>query len=142
MKTSTNNNKKISRQDNPFRVLGIAMIVDQRGIGARMIARYPSQQPATPDHTYNNTESSEEHGQNNKFSNDDLFFSLTSRQIEKLFRTKKSLCGQPMTLTVNGTVFCCRAILMHNDEDATAEETVETTNQLELFRYATRQSQI
>ena len=76
---------KIPRQDNPFRVLGIALIVDQRGIGANMVARYPTQ-PSSPINQNDDQE----------YSNDDLFFTLTAFQMAKLFRTKKSLANKPM----------------------------------------------
>ena len=46
---------------------------------------------------------------------EELFFTLSSRQMAKLFRPKHSLCGQPMTLSVGGTVFCFRAVLMGSD---------------------------
>jgi hypothetical protein len=41
----------------------------------------------------------------------DLFFDLPARVISKLFRPKRPLCGQPLTLNVSGTTFCCRAEL-------------------------------
>jgi hypothetical protein len=128
-------------QENPFRVLGIAMIVDQRGVGAHLVARYPTQ-PSVP--SPQGLDSSSTRGstpmeqdddetdpsankptKNSKNNEDDLFFTLTPRQMAKLFRTKKTLCGQPMTLNVNGTVFCCRAILMQDEE--TAPNTATTT---------------
>ena len=37
-------NKVSKKQKNPVRVLGIALIVDQKGTGARMLARYPTSQ--------------------------------------------------------------------------------------------------
>lgn len=86
------------------------MVVDQRGIGARMVARYPTQPPDTPDAS----------------KNEDIFYTLTPRQMAKLFRTKKSLCGQPMTLSVNSTVFCCRAILMESEESPSQEDSGTT----------------
>jgi hypothetical protein len=101
---------KILRQDNPFRVLGIAMIVDQKGIGARMVARYPTQ------------------GSDEQAGKEDIFYKLTPRQMAKLFRTKKSLCGQPMTLSVNSTVFCCRAILMEGDESGSVDDNSSNNN--------------
>lgn len=49
----------------------------------------------------------------NSSANDsiDLFFDLPARVISKLFRPKRPLCGQPLTLNVSGTTFCCRAEL-------------------------------
>lgn len=77
--------------DCPFHVLGIALVVDEIGKGARLGFRYP----VTPSD-----------------SGDDLFFSLPPRLMAKLFRPKKPLCQQPMTISVGETVFCCRAIIM------------------------------
>jgi hypothetical protein len=89
-------NEDDSRQDSsPFSVIGIALVVDQRGKGARMVLRYPTSPVQLED--------------------EDIFFRLESRQMAKLFRPKPSLCGQPMTLSVGGTVFCCRAVLMQDD---------------------------
>ena len=124
--------------DSSFRVLGVAMIVDQRGVGARMVARYPIQ-PPSPSFTGNSGDFSTEETRNSDemMAQDDLFFELTSRQMSKLFRTKKSLCGRPMTLAVNGTVFCSHAVLMGVEENGGDENagasTVGKKNQLELF---------
>jgi hypothetical protein len=92
-------NKNSNRDpQSPFHVLGIALVVDEIGKGARLAFRYP----VSP--TVENT--------------DDLFFTLPSRVMAKLFRPKKPLCGQPMTISVGGTVFCCRAILMDDDDNS------------------------
>lgn len=96
----------------PFRVLGIALVLDQLGREARMAFRYPTSvnsgtNPSEAPH------SSTRHGIK---GNDELFFTLSSRQMAKLFRPKHSLCGQPMTLSVGGTVFCFRAVLMGEPE--------------------------
>ena len=80
--------------DSPFRVLGVAVVVDLKGKGARTVVRYPTG-PLVQDST-----------------TEDLFFRLHSRQIAKLFRPKPALCGQPMTLSIGRTVFCSLAILM------------------------------
>lgn len=88
----------------PFRVLGIALVLDQLGKEARMAFRYPS-----------GTNPSEANSKHSK-SSEELFFTLSSRQMAKLFRPKRSLCGQPMTLSVGGTVFCFRAVLMGEPE--------------------------
>ena len=71
----------------PFYVIGIALVVDEIGKAARLAFRYP----VTP--TVENA--------------DDLFFALPSRVMAKLFRPKKPLCGQPMTISIVETVFCC-----------------------------------
>ena len=79
----------------PFRVLGIALVVDQLGKGSKLSFRYPAS-PLTEE-------------------TEDLFFRLPARQMAKLFRPKATLCGQPMTLSVGGTVFCCYAVLMEDN---------------------------
>ncbi len=45
---------------------------------------------------------------------DNIFFTLPPSAMAKLFRTKPALCGQPMTLLVGGTVFCCRSVLLNH----------------------------
>jgi hypothetical protein len=118
----------------PLRVLGVAMIVDHRFSGARMLARYPTRPPLT--HEFKTTPSKvvaagygpsknnprpiddcvdDDHRYDAQ--KDELFFTLTPRQMAKLFRTKKALCGQPMTLRVNRTVFCCHAVLLDTADD-------------------------
>ena len=103
--TGTANNDKGGAA--PFRVLGIALVLDQLGNEARMAFRYPTSVNSS------GTESPPRHGIK---GNDELFFTLSSRQMAKLFRPKHSLCGQPMTLSVGGTVFCFRAVLMGEPE--------------------------
>ena len=105
-------------QDTPYRVLGVALVVDQRGSGAELVARYPTQPPESASRSDDlSPEEQQQQGHQAKDSSDDnLFFTLTPRQMAKLFRTKKTLCGNPMTLNVNGTVFCCRAVLMQGDD--------------------------
>ena len=81
MNTSSQENhraaaSKTLRQENPFRVLGVAMIVDQRGIGARLVARYPIQ-PSTPMKHKEPGHDDTPHVHDEDHSNDDLFFTLT-----------------------------------------------------------------
>jgi hypothetical protein len=103
----------------PFRVLGIALVAERMGAGARMIFRYPTAPLAG--------------------ITEDLFFQIPPHQLAKLFRPKPALCGQPMTLSVGGTVFCCRAVLMEDNPEAKAREedmnttTTENKNSLHLF---------
>lgn len=122
--------KAPKKSKNPLRVLGIALIVDQKGTGARMLARYPTSQASVKidedeDHEnglfsdphrngYDELEDDEGNGDDRRRGrgDDDLFFTLTARQMAKLFRTKRSLCNQPMTLRVNKTIFCCHAVLL------------------------------
>ncbi len=106
-----------------FRVLGIALVVDQIGKGAQMVLRYPvgfeEQQQVVV------TDGDEDDDDQNDLRDYELFFQMSPRVMAKLFRPKKSLCGQPMTLSVGGTVFCCRAVLLeHNDEVDTSANSV------------------
>jgi hypothetical protein len=86
----------------PYKILGIVLVVDEIGHGARMAVRYPCSGTAAAAHTTTN--------------NDDLFYTLSHRQMAKLFRPKPALCNQPMTLSVGGTVFCCCAALIDTDD--------------------------
>ena len=138
--------------DSPFRVLGIALVAEEVGKGARTVFRYPAQPPpASSSGTARNRSggdagmataseqdpwnvadpagasstnttsqpraSAQDNSNSNNSSNNEeeaagLFFSLPDRTVAKLFRPKPALCGQPMTLSVGGTVFCCRAVLL------------------------------
>ena len=80
----------------PFHVTGIAFVVEERGEGARLLLRYPVK----------------EEGLSSEDADANLFFTLPPRVMTKLFRPKKPLCGQPVTISVGGAVFCCRAILL------------------------------
>jgi hypothetical protein len=98
-------------ENSPFVVLGVALIVDQIGHGAHMALRYPITPPVDSDKT-----------------NDD-FFRLTPRQMAKLFRPKPPLCGQAMTLSIGGTLFCCCATLLSNETNVKANAyAVASTN--------------
>lgn len=160
--TASASASNLPRSDGPFRVVGVALVVDQRGVGARLVARYPTQ--ASEDSTARKRASAEstdttsaegedplqqaqqqqQQQTNEKNSSPatedsedaDLFFRLTARQMAKLFRTKKSLCGRPMTLAVNGTVFCCRPVLMNADDKTAGEDSnpnESQAGQLDLF---------
>lgn len=94
-----------------------------------MVARYPTQ----PSPVLKESECDEHNFDEEENADDDLFFSLTAFQMAKLFRTKRTLCGEPMTLTVNETVFCCRAVLLDTDEAMDEIPTSESKNQLVLF---------
>lgn len=128
-------------------VLGIGLIMEEVGKGARLVFRYPSSPPpffldyrrATDAEGEANGNNMAEHQalcnkspsnaskkksrpgpssadtSSNEFNNlsgsIDLFFDLPARVLSKLFRPKRPLCGQPLTLNVSGTTFCCRAEL-------------------------------
>lgn len=87
----------VSNSQCPFNVLGIALVVEEPGKGARLAFRYPVNSTSVESQV------------------DDLFFTLSPRIMAKMFRPKKPLCGQPMTISVGGTVFCCRATLLKDD---------------------------
>merc|ERR1712238_252856 len=49
----------------------------------------------------------------NGTEDDDLFFRLPPRAMAKLFRARTPMCGQqPTTLTVGGTIFCSKSVLL------------------------------
>ena len=131
----------------PFRVLGIALVIDQLGKEPCMAFRYPTSVdsgtansgssdgsvPATtgsPPYNAAGATSAGSHGASSRRS-EELFFTLSSRQMAKLFRPKHSLCGQPMTLSVGGTVFCFRAVLMGADPMPPESKGTANTNQPE-----------
>uniref|UniRef100_A0A7S4K842 Nitrogen permease regulator 3 n=1 Tax=Odontella aurita TaxID=265563 RepID=A0A7S4K842_9STRA len=119
----------------PFRVLGVALVVEEPGRGARLVFRYPSSPPPPPPPPPASTipvsaapppaaaadraASSAPHpspasptSHRHHHPSCELFFTLSPRAMAKLFRPKPPLCGQPMTLSVGGTVFCCHAVLL------------------------------
>jgi len=114
---STSGDERSFDWGRPFRVLGVALVVDQRGSGSKLVARYPTQPSTNPLSKISNDAATKQGTAQMKTTNtdNDLFFTLTARQMAKLFRTKKSLCGNPMTLSINGTIFCCRAVMMQDD---------------------------
>ena len=123
----------------PFRVLGIALVIDQLGREPKLAFRYPtsldsgtspSEKNATG--TYSSSavpgvHSSSPHTSSGS-SSEELFFTLPSRQMAKLFRPKHSLCGQPMTLSVGGVVFCFRAVLMGELESSNNNNTADNSS--------------
>merc|ERR1712161_100884 len=62
----------------------------------------------------------------NGTENDDLFFRLPPRAMAKLFRARTPMCGQqPTTLTVGGTIFCSKSVLLqqtHNQQQEQEQE--------------------
>jgi hypothetical protein len=97
---ASSDNHELS-DSSPFHVTGIAFVVEERGKGARLVLRYPVTEEGLP-------------SEDTKDSN--LFFTLPPRVMAKLFRPKKPLCGQPMTISVGGNVFCCRAVLLEEKD--------------------------
>jgi hypothetical protein len=116
-------------------VLGIGLVMEEAGKGARLVFRYPSapapiffnQSGGDINESTNEAPSSSSNkkgtvrvsstggSSDSEISADsnsiDLFFDLPARVMSKLFRPKRPLCGQPLTLNVSGTTFCCRAEL-------------------------------
>ena len=108
------------RSSKSVNVLGIALVVEEVGEGANLIFRYPTN--------------------NHDETNNNLFWTLSSKGMEKLFRTKSSLCGQPMTLLINDTIFCCQSVFLSSTEDnqsaaaaAVKEEENDLNNNLIMF---------
>ncbi|KAL9180892.1 hypothetical protein ACHAXT_009697 [Thalassiosira profunda] len=131
-------------------VLGIGLVTEELGKGARVAFRYPAAPPpeflaskggghrgeahaagnprgkagrsstksgGDAAATTDGSESSFDAPQNGSI---DLFFDLPARVLSKLFRPKRPLCGQPLTLNVSGTTFCCRAELFDSQNQAPA----------------------
>ena len=148
-------NAAAAADDSPFRVLGIALVAEEVGKGARLVFRYPAvapplaeagagggppppgigaerhpptsgseqQQQQQQDAAHNTGAAGAPPPQSAREDADeaaDLFFSLPDRTVAKLFRPKPALCGQPMTLSVGGTVFCCRAVELRREGGAAA----------------------
>ncbi|KAL3790945.1 hypothetical protein HJC23_004927 [Cyclotella cryptica] len=116
-------------------VLGIGLVMEEVGKGARLVFRYPASPPPyfmgcktrrtanasgesaqrpTPRSSKAQQKDDPSVGSNGASGSIDLFFDLPARVISKLFRPKRPLCGQPLTLNVSGTTFCCRAELFDN----------------------------
>jgi len=110
-RTGENASASVSSQSSTRRlgVLGIGLVMEEVGKGARLVFRYPSAPPfATRISSADGSSDSEISGDSNSI---DLFFDLPAKVMSKLFRPKRPLCGQPLTLNVSGTTFCCRAEL-------------------------------
>lgn len=138
-------------------VLGIGLIMEEVGKGARLVFRYPASPPPyflpippssedgikdpidnvnehhnlrgnkspntspTKKGEHNTTSSSTSDSTHGTSGSIDLFFDLTARVFSKLFRPKRPLCGQPLTLNVSGTTFCCRAELFDSQPSTIGE---------------------
>ncbi len=104
-------NASVSSQSSTRRlgVLGIGLVMEEVGKGARLVFRYPSAPPFAM--RMSSTDGSNDSEINTDSNSIDLFFDLPAKVMSKLFRPKRPLCGQPLTLNVSGTTFCCRAEL-------------------------------
>ena len=59
----------------------------------------------------------------NGTEDDDLFFRLPPRAMAKLFRARTPMCGQqPTTLTVGGTIFCSKSVLLQQSHHQQQEQ--------------------
>ena len=88
------------------RVLGIALVVEEVGKFSKLAFRYPPSPHKSSSQGGRDSKDSETH-------QDNIFFSLPPKVMAKLFRTKPALCGQPMTLSIDGTIFCCRSVILN-----------------------------
>lgn len=91
-------------------VLGIGLVMEEVGKGARLVFRYPSAPPFAM-RNISPTDGNSDSEISADSNSIDLFFDLPAKVMSKLFRPKRPLCGQPLTLNVSGTTFCCRAEL-------------------------------
>ena len=170
-------------------VLGIGLIMEEVGKGARLVFRYPASPPpyflqsSTSSSSHQSAVQAESKSRNNgndyynmiqrrgmksssttnttttnnasvsqnknKIGNQssserngssgsiDLFFDLPARVLSKLFRPKRPLCGQPLTLNVSGTTFCCRAELFDSQPSTIGGEgTSSSSNQHPLVLFS------
>lgn len=129
-------------------ILGIGLVTEELGKGARLVFRYPSSPPPyfLPNLSSDKYSSKETHKNCNTMTgeksvqkkseregNVDLFFDLPSRVISKLFRPKRPLCGQPLSLRVGGTTFCCRAESLDSPQHSSRVGGQGSDNPLVLF---------
>lgn len=103
------------------RVLGIALVVEEVGKFSKLAFRYPPSPQNSPQQG-SSSSSSSRHSKVCQAHQDNVFFSLPPKVMAKLFRTKPALCGQPMTLSIGGTIFCCRSVLLNKFHE---EESVD-----------------
>ena len=101
------------------RVLGIALVVEEVGKFSKLAFRYP---PSPQNSPQQGSSSSSRHSKVFQAHHENVFFSLPPKVMAKLFRTKPALCGQPMTLSIGGTIFCCRSVLLNKFHE---EESVD-----------------
>jgi hypothetical protein len=116
----------------PFRVLGIALVVEEKGKGAALVVRYPvsdvsrAGRPSIRSSSYYGVQQQDTSTAATTTTTDNLFFTLPPRVMAKLFRPKKPLCGQPLTLNIGNTTFCCRAVLFDDDDEEQGEQQQES----------------
>ena len=123
-------------------VVGIALVVEEVGKGSNLVFKYPLAPPIKAEedetiawnnrnHTTRGRQSTSQsqsttksrNASNNsatskstttKKKNDmNIFFRLEARILAKMFRTKPALCGQPVSMNIEGTIFCCRSVLLN-----------------------------
>ena len=108
------------KESSDQRVLGIALVVEVVGKFSKLAFRYPpSPIHDTPTSSTKQEEaSSEKKEQDDKYQN--IFFQLSPKVMAKLFRVKPALCNQPSTLTIGGTIFCCRSVTLNVNQTSDA----------------------
>ena len=116
-------------------VLGIGLIMEEVGKGARLVFRYPASPPPffsisrggqqdtknNKSNTHTSTKNKKDIGEGDSTTDSgssdsiDLFFDLPARVLSKLFRPKRPLCGQPLTLvSFHLSVMCAYDMLISN----------------------------
>mmetsp|Transcript_13057 Transcript_13057/g.24529 ORF Transcript_13057/g.24529 Transcript_13057/m.24529 type:complete len:162 (+) Transcript_13057:70-555(+) len=147
--TSTSFNIQQQQQ----RILGIALVVEEVGKFSKLVFRYPPSPSCTlysasPNHDETNdyyngkekeineqastfgTPGTSGSGENKEtLKKDNIFYTLPAEVMAKLFRTKPALCGQPMTLSIGGTIFCCRSVLLNQYQSTEDNSTVVSSSQ-------------
>ena len=61
-------------------------------------------------------------GGNQNKTTSNIFFRLNASIFAKLFRTKNALCDQPVSLNIEGTIFCCRTVCILSEEKGPSED--------------------
>ena len=64
----------------------------------------------------------------------DIFFRLKPSILAKLFRTKPPLCDQPVSLNIEGTIFCCRSVLLdtHDQQHHQQQQHVQQDDNMSI----------
>ncbi|GFH44239.1 hypothetical protein CTEN210_00713 [Chaetoceros tenuissimus] len=116
------------KESSDQRVLGIALVVEVVGKFSKLAFRYPP----SPIHDTPNTTKQEEAASSDKKEQDDkyqnIFFQLPPKVMAKLFRVKPALCNQPSTLTIGGTIFCCRSVTLNVNQTSDSSSSASNHN--------------
>ena len=130
-------------------IVGIALVVEEIGKGSKLVFKYPLVPPSSSssssssssgtgeinnDHDvhskslHNSQFQQNQSQENTTTSKHNIFFRLESRILAKLFRTKPPLCGQPVSLNIEGTVFCCRSVLLPSSSSSSISSIAANNN--------------